>query len=65
MVVNLLLAQGMVKHYHQQHLSSCCALKIDLMKAFDSVHWDIVFQILDALGFHPLFINWPVACITT
>ncbi|GKV28979.1 hypothetical protein SLEP1_g37962 [Rubroshorea leprosula] len=65
MVVNVLLAHGTIKHYHKQHLSSCCALKIDLMKAFGSVHWDFVFQILDALGFPTLFINWVVACITT
>ncbi|GKU92629.1 hypothetical protein SLEP1_g6336 [Rubroshorea leprosula] len=65
MVEHVLLAHEIVKHYHKQHLSSRCALKIDLMKAFDSVHWDFIFQILDALGFPPLFINWLVACITT
>ncbi|GKV28978.1 hypothetical protein SLEP1_g37960 [Rubroshorea leprosula] len=65
MVVNVLLAHGMVKNLHKQHISSCCALKIDLMEAFDFVHWDFVFQILDALGFPPLFINWLVSCITT
>ncbi|GLT29996.1 hypothetical protein SLA2020_048230 [Shorea laevis] len=57
MVENVFLAQEIVKHYHKSCLSARCALKIDLMKAFDSVLWDFIFQILLSLGFPNKFIN--------
>ncbi|GKV37600.1 hypothetical protein SLEP1_g45612 [Rubroshorea leprosula] len=65
MVENVLLAQEIVKHYHKQCLSPKCALKIDLMKAFDSVSWDFIFQILLSLGIPSQFVNLVKACVTT
>lgn len=35
-------------------------LKIDFEKAYDSVRWDFVEQILDRKGFHPTLRNWIV-----
>lgn len=38
LVENLLLATEIVKYYHKEDVSPRCALKIDIAKAFDSVH---------------------------
>ncbi|GKU86882.1 hypothetical protein SLEP1_g1354 [Rubroshorea leprosula] len=65
MVENVLLAQEVVKHYHKPQLSPRCALKIDLMKAFDFVSWDFIFQVLISLGFPAYFVNLLKICITT
>jgi len=40
-------------------------VKIDLKKAYDSVFWEVVQEILDGLHFPSLFITWIMACITT
>ncbi|GKV25846.1 hypothetical protein SLEP1_g35229 [Rubroshorea leprosula] len=65
MVENILLAQEIVKHYHKPNMKPRCALKIDLMKAFDSVSWKFLLIALEALGFPIIFITWIRACITS
>ncbi|GKV27354.1 hypothetical protein SLEP1_g36534 [Rubroshorea leprosula] len=60
-----LLKEEIVKHYHKQCLSPRCTLQIDLMKAFDSVSWDFIFQILLSLGIPSQFVNLVKACVTT
>ena len=40
-------------------------VKIDLQKAFDSVEWVFVEQILKEFGFPWKFISWIMSCITT
>lgn len=42
-----------------------CAIKIDIKKAFDSVHWGFIINTLIAMGFPSLFIQWLTECITT
>ncbi|KAK8516620.1 hypothetical protein V6N12_049342 [Hibiscus sabdariffa] len=64
LVENVLLAQEIVNGYGRQHLSPRCALKIDLRKAFDSLSWDFILQVLKVLGFPPLFVRWIATCIT-
>ena len=40
-------------------------MKIDLRKAYDSVHWECVEKILASLNFPPTFITWIMAYIST
>ncbi|KAE8720432.1 Homocysteine S-methyltransferase 2 [Hibiscus syriacus] len=61
---NTLLAQEMVKGYGRKSISPRCALKIDLHKAFDSIHWGFIIQILKALNLPLAFIAWIEACFT-
>ncbi|KAL1226057.1 Secreted RxLR effector protein 78 [Cardamine amara subsp. amara] len=62
---NLLLATELVKDYHKEGISSRCAMKIDIFKAFDSVQWPFVLNILTALNLPDQFIHWINLCIST
>ncbi|KAE8681229.1 hypothetical protein F3Y22_tig00111338pilonHSYRG00418 [Hibiscus syriacus] len=59
---NTLLAQELVKGYGRKNISPMCALKIDLQKAFDSLHWDFISAVLIAIGLPNIFISWIEAC---
>lgn len=48
---NILLMQELVRSYHKDVLPRRCAIKIDLMKAFDSVDWDFLFDVMHAMAF--------------
>lgn len=62
---NILLAQELVKGYRRSSLSPRCMLKVDIKKAFDSVSWNFILDMLEAMGFSSKFIGWIAACITT
>jgi len=40
-------------------------MKVDLHKAFNFVHWEFIEELLSALKFPPLFIQWIMKCITS
>ncbi|PKI54638.1 hypothetical protein CRG98_024989 [Punica granatum] len=49
----------------RQGISPRCAIKIDLMKAFDSLSWEFILNSLEALDFPPCFLWWIKGCITS
>ena len=59
---NVLLAQEMVRGYARSTLSPRCAIKVDLQKAFDSLSWDFILEVLTALHFPTQFIEWVRGC---
>lgn len=65
MMENLLLATELVKDYHKEGVSSRCAMKIDISKAFDSVQWPFLLNVLAALNLPDRFIHWINLCIST
>lgn len=42
-----------------------CSLKVDLMKAYDSVRWDILLIVLYMVGFPSRMVNQIAECIST
>lgn len=62
---NILLAQELLRNYHRSSGSPQCTIKIDLKKAFDSVRWDFLFDLLYQFHFPPKFIFWVKACVST
>lgn len=62
---NVLLATEMVKDYHKPNISPRCVMEIDISKAFDSVQWEFVLNILMALSVPDSFVHWVRLCITT
>ena len=62
---NIFMAQELLRNYHRKDTTSRCAIKVDIRRAFDTVQWDFLLDLLELLGFPPLFIHWIRACITT
>ena len=62
---NVLLAQELVRNYHKEKGEPCCTLKIDLMKAYDSVNWEFMIHCLHCFGFLVKFLSWIKECITS
>ncbi|GAA0159530.1 hypothetical protein LIER_16283 [Lithospermum erythrorhizon] len=60
----ILLMQELVAGYHQKSGSSRCAIRIDIMKVFDSVNWEFLWTVLHILNFSPIFVNWIRACVS-
>ncbi|CAN0827412.1 Transposon TX1 uncharacterized 149 kDa protein, partial [Linum grandiflorum] len=41
------------------------ALKLEMEKAYDRIEWPFLFETLRRLGFHPIFISWIHACVSS
>lgn len=62
---NTILAQELIRGYGQKSISARCIIKIDLQKAYDSISWAFVEQILQAYGFPSLFVDWIITCLSS
>ncbi|GFS30621.1 hypothetical protein Acr_00g0012980 [Actinidia rufa] len=62
---NIFLLQELLRQYGRKRSSPRCILNVDLRKAFDSLDWDFVHDMLSSLQFPPMFINWIMTCITS
>lgn len=65
MIENILLATELVKDYHKDLISPRCAVKINMLKAFDSVQWSFLINTSMAMNFLGKFLHWIKLCITT
>lgn len=65
LIENVLLATELVQQFNQKNVSTRGVLKVDLRKAFDSLYWDFILNVLQAAQFPPVFISWIQQCITT
>ncbi|XP_074305781.1 uncharacterized protein LOC141641002 [Silene latifolia] len=64
-VDNILICQDLVRLYKRKSCSPRCLMKIDLKKAYDSIEWEFVKQMMKALKFPRRFILWVMECIST
>ncbi|XP_049406058.1 uncharacterized protein LOC125869643 [Solanum stenotomum] len=64
-VDNVILAHELVQAYTRKHISPRCMLKIDLQKAYDSVEWVYLRQILEYMKFPTKVIGWIMECVQT
>jgi hypothetical protein len=62
---NILLSQELMKGYQKFTGPACCAMKVDLMKAYDSVQWDFIDATLIKMGFPRTVIDWIMVCVTS
>ena len=60
---NILLATELIKGYNRKHMSPRCLIKVDIKKAYDSVEWCFLEQMLYELGFPDQYIKWTMACV--
>lgn len=61
---NVLLAQEIVKDYHKEKGKARYTLKVDIMKAYDSLNWEFIPYSLTVVGMLDKFVNWVRQCIT-
>ena len=54
---NLLITQELLKGYGRKQGPHRCAIKIDIAKAYDTVNWGFLKQILIHFGFHEKLIG--------
>ncbi|XP_075092225.1 uncharacterized protein LOC142172494 [Nicotiana tabacum] len=62
---NILMSHELVKGYGRKSISFICILKIDMQKAYDSVEWMYIEQVLRLPNFPKIFVRWIMACIRT
>ncbi|XP_058192110.1 uncharacterized protein LOC131309505 [Rhododendron vialii] len=62
---NIFLTQELMRGYHKSSSSPRCAMKVDIMKAYDNVRWEFLWDVLATLNFHPTMIKWLQACVST
>ncbi|XP_074315209.1 uncharacterized protein LOC141651393 [Silene latifolia] len=61
---NIMLSQSLVKGYNRKNISPRCLIKVDIKKAFDSLQWDFIDDMLKIYGFPDQFRKWIMGCIT-
>ena len=62
---NINLVQELLRQYGRKRSSPRCLLKVDFRKAFDSVHWVFLEQLLLQLGFPGRFVSLLMQCVST
>ncbi|XP_074293397.1 uncharacterized protein LOC141620421 [Silene latifolia] len=62
-IENILVCQDLVRLYNRQACTPRCMFKMDLMKAYDSVSWQFVEEILDAFHFPLKFSKLVLECV--
>lgn len=62
---NIILSHELVKCYQRKQISPRCMVKVDIQKAYDSVEWPFVQQMLMELGFPYRYVQWVMICLTT
>ncbi|XP_057476933.1 uncharacterized protein LOC130764649 [Actinidia eriantha] len=55
----------LLRLYSRKRTSPICTLNIDLRKAFDTVDWAFIKDMLAALQFPTTFISWIMACMSS
>lgn len=60
---NIMITQELVKGYSRKKGIPRCAMKIDLQKAYDTINWRFIEEILVQYGFPTTMVKWIMTCI--
>ncbi|KAG7559487.1 Reverse transcriptase zinc-binding domain [Arabidopsis thaliana x Arabidopsis arenosa] len=64
---NVLITHEVLHYLHASTAKKRCymAVKTDMSKAYDRIEWEFIELVLQRMGFHHIWINWMMQCITT
>ena len=62
---NILLTQELLKGYNCINGPKRMSFKIDIQKAYDTVNWEFIEEIMIKFGFPRQMVDWIMVCITT
>lgn len=62
---NIFLAQELLQGYHLEKGAPRVTVKVDILKAYDTLRWDFLWDVFEIMGFPRKFVSWIKACITT
>ncbi|KAL2934560.1 LINE-1 retrotransposable element ORF2 protein [Bienertia sinuspersici] len=62
---NIMVCQDLVRKYGRANTSPSCMMKVDLRKAYDTVEWRFIEEMMEGLGFPKKFTDWVMECVTT
>jgi hypothetical protein len=61
---NVLQVQGLLKEFHRKKVNTLF-IKLDIAKAFDSVSWAYLLELMERIGFGPKWRNWMSIALST
>ncbi|KAL2925820.1 hypothetical protein RDABS01_007259 [Bienertia sinuspersici] len=62
---NILVSQDIVKHYERKNYVKGCLIKMDLRKAYDTIEWSFVEQMMVELEFPVKFNAMVMTCLNS
>ncbi|VFQ84596.1 unnamed protein product [Cuscuta campestris] len=65
LVDNLLLAQHLIRDYAIKRCTPSCMIKLDITKAYNTVSWSFLWDVLVGLGFPTRFAGLIMECVSS
>ncbi|GJY87105.1 RNA-directed DNA polymerase, eukaryota, reverse transcriptase zinc-binding domain protein [Tanacetum coccineum] len=62
---NILLTQELLRGYNWKNGPKRVAMKIDIQKAYDTVNWDFLEEVLKEFNFPKEMVHWVMVCVRT
>uniref|UniRef100_A0A803P8U7 Reverse transcriptase domain-containing protein n=1 Tax=Cannabis sativa TaxID=3483 RepID=A0A803P8U7_CANSA len=60
---NVMILQDLLKNYKRKNISPRCTIKVDISKAYDTVNWEFLENLLNEFKLPGRFISWVMTCL--